>query len=124
MSFNKVREAIQEVNMDYVKKLREGEGHLNFMKERSAQISKGEVVPFSFTSLCRFPTYEADFGWGKPMWVGSSPLPYRNLVVFLDTRDGGGIEAYANLKPEDMALFEKDKELLSLVSSSASLNAK
>ncbi|XP_030527727.1 stemmadenine O-acetyltransferase-like [Rhodamnia argentea] len=124
MIVNQVREAIKEVNTDYVKKLREGEGHLNFMKERSARISKGEIVPFSFTSLCRFPTYEADFGWGKPAWVGSSALPYWNLVSFLDTRDGGGIEAYANLKPEDMALFEKDKELLSLASSSAPPNVK
>ncbi|KAK3418942.1 stemmadenine O-acetyltransferase [Eucalyptus grandis] len=120
MIVNQVREAIKEVDTSYVKKLKEGEGHLNFLKERSSQITKGEIVPFSFTSLCRFPTNEADFGWGKPAWVGSSAFPFRNLIVFLDTRDGGGIEAYANLKPEDMALFEKDKELLSFASSSAS----
>ncbi|KAF8018542.1 hypothetical protein BT93_H3427 [Corymbia citriodora subsp. variegata] len=65
MIVNQVREAIKEVNTDYAKKLREGEGHLNFMKECSARILKGEVVPFSFTSLCQFPTYEADSWWGQ-----------------------------------------------------------
>ncbi|CAK9137371.1 unnamed protein product [Ilex paraguariensis] len=116
--FNKMREAIRSVNGDYVKKLGEGDKHLNFIKDRAERTTKGEVVSFSFTSLCRFPLYEADFGWGKPMWVGSASLNFKNLVVFLDTRSGDGIEAWVNLKGEDMAKFEVDKELLSFVSTS------
>ena len=112
---NQVRNSIREVNEDYVKKLQESEGHLNFMKERAASISKGEVVPFSFTSLCRFPIYEADFGWGKPVWVGSARLTFKNLVTFFDTNSGNGIEAWVNLKEKDMAKFERDEEFLTYV---------
>lgn len=116
---NKMREAISNVNGRYVAKLREGDKHLNFMKERAERVSKGEVVSFSFTSLCRFPLYEADFGWGRPIWVGSASLKFKNLVVFLDTQAGDGIEAWVNLKGEDMAKFEADKELIATVSPSS-----
>ena len=108
-----MREAIRTVNMDYVKKL---DGHLNFIAENIEKSSRGEVVTFGFTSLCRFPIYEADFGWGKPVWVGSTKLLYHNLVTFFDTKSEDGIEAWITLKEEDMAKFEMDKEVLPYVS--------
>ncbi|XP_030449746.1 stemmadenine O-acetyltransferase-like [Syzygium oleosum] len=120
---DQVRDAIKQVNGEYVRKLREGEGHLNSLKEQAARFSRGELVSFSFTSLCRFPIYEADFGWGKPAWVGSASLTFKNLIVFMDTKTGDGIEAWVNLKEEDMAKFEQDKELLAIVSPSVSVNS-
>nr|AMZ03411.1 acyltransferase ACT5 [Plectranthus barbatus] len=107
----RVREAIKGVNGDYVAQLREGEKHLDLMKERMAQANKGELVSFSFTSLCRFPLYEADFGWGKPAWVGSAGFAYKNLVTLMDSRDGDGIEAWIHLTKQDMEKFEVDLEL-------------
>ncbi|PIN26397.1 Vinorine synthase [Handroanthus impetiginosus] len=117
----KVREAIRAVNGDYVARLKEGDKHLNFVKERMAQANKGELVTFNFTSLCRFPLYEADFGWGKPVWVGSTGLMYKNLVTFIDTARGDGIEAWINLKKEDMEKFEADLELQEFLSKAKSL---
>lgn len=111
-----VRDAIRQVNVEFVKKLQQGQGHLSFIRERGEQVAKGEIVSFNFTSLCRFPIYEADFGWGRPVWVGSASLTFKNLAVFLDTKSGDGIEAWVNLKEEDMAKFEKDRELLARVS--------
>ena len=108
-----MREAIRTVNMDYVKKL---DGHLNFIAENIEKSSRGEVVTFGFTSLCRFPIYEANFGWGKPVWVGSTKLLYHNFVTFFDTKSEDGIEAWITLKEEDMAKFEMDKEVLPYVS--------
>ena len=37
--------------------------------------------------------YEADFGWGKPVWlsIGSVSLP--NAALLSDTSDGEGVEA-------------------------------
>ena len=81
---------------------------------------KGEVVPLVFTSLCRFPLYEADFGWGKPIWVGSAARCFKNLVGYMDDKTAHGIEAYICLKPEEMAKLEADKEFLALVSPSDS----
>ncbi|RVW47777.1 Vinorine synthase [Vitis vinifera] len=63
---NHMRDAISKINGDYVRKLQEGYGYLNFMKKRTESVSKGEVVSFTFTSLCRFPLYEGDFGWESP----------------------------------------------------------
>lgn len=119
---SQLREAIRQVDAEQVRKIQQGEvGHLNFMKQRYGRISRGEVIPFSFTSLCRFPMYEADFGWGKPVWVGSATMPFKNLVVFLDTKTGDGIEAWCNLKEDDMARFENDEELLAYVSRNPSV---
>lgn len=112
----KVREAIKAVNGSYVAQLKDGEKHLNLMRERMAQSNKGELVSFSFTSLCRFPLHEADFGWGKPVWVGSAGFAYKNLVTFMDTTNGDGIEAWVNLSKEDMDKFEADFELQDFLS--------
>ncbi|XP_050369194.1 stemmadenine O-acetyltransferase-like [Argentina anserina] len=89
-----VREQISHIDTEYIKKLQEGNDHLSFIQQSSENVNKGEMVTLSFTSLCRFPLYEADFGWGKPTWVGSPALNFNNLVVFMDTKSGGGIEAY------------------------------
>ncbi|PON64731.1 Transferase [Parasponia andersonii] len=112
-----VRDQINRVDKDYVRRLQEGTDHLNFITERAQEFSKGELVSLSFTSLCRFPLYEYDFGWGNPAWVGSPALTFKNLVVFMDTKSGDGIEAYINLEEDDMAKFESDQELLAFVSS-------
>jgi shikimate O-hydroxycinnamoyltransferase len=112
-----VRDAIKQVNLNYVKILRENGGHTKFLKEKMGKLIKGEMVYLTFTSLCRFPVYDADFGWGEPIWVGSAKWLYKNLVTFLDTKSGNGIEVWINLDEEDMSKFEVDKELLAYVSS-------
>ena len=113
---------IHNVGDDYVTKIREDDKHVNFLTELAEKFTKGEVVSFNFPSLSRFPLYEADFGWGRPVWVGSASFNFKILVVFLDTQSGDGIEAWVNLTEEDMAKFEVDKEFLSFVSSSSSAN--
>ncbi|XP_050207906.1 stemmadenine O-acetyltransferase-like [Mercurialis annua] len=104
--------AIRSVNTEYVKYLQKTNVIINLMKEEVKKLVKGDVIGFYFTSLCKIPIYEVDFGWGKPVFVGSAQLPFKNQVSFLDTRKGGGVEAWVNLKEEDMAKFEIDKDLL------------
>jgi shikimate O-hydroxycinnamoyltransferase len=116
----KVRAAIGKINMDFVKKLQEGNEHLDSMKEISGKVMKKDLLRLSFTSFCRFPVYEVDFGWGSPMWVGWVSLPFKNLVTFIPTKYGDGIEAWVNLKGEDMAKFESDTGLLAYVSTTTS----
>jgi len=114
-----LRDAMRKVDMDYVKSFQEsGGGRSNFLVENAERLRKGEVaISLAFTSLCRFPVYETDFGWGKPVWVASARLLYKNLVGFFDMKSGNGIEVWINLDEEDMAKFEVDKELLAYVSS-------
>lgn len=74
-----------------------------------------------FSSLCGFPVYEVDFGWGEPAWVGRGSLHFRNSVTLMPSRrregEDVGMEAWVSMEVEDMRRFEKDPELLSLVSS-------
>ncbi|KAK0601093.1 hypothetical protein LWI29_034558 [Acer saccharum] len=114
---NKLTRAISLFNKDSVKKLQDGkfDNPLNW-EGVDENTFKGEVDGFGCSSLCRFPIYETDFGWGKPVWVAFGGIPKRNLFVFLDTKNGDGIEAWVNLTEEDMTKFESDKELLTYAS--------
>ncbi|XP_023927050.2 LOW QUALITY PROTEIN: stemmadenine O-acetyltransferase [Quercus suber] len=118
----KVRAAIRKIDNEYVKKLQDHAQHLNFLKKASGNLLKEDIVPFNFSSWCKFPMYEVDFGWGNPMWIGLVSLPFKNVVIFIDTKSGDGIEAWVNLKEEDMAKFESDTELLAYASTTT-LNA-
>ncbi|KAL8107522.1 epi-neemfruitin B synthase L1AT-like [Apium graveolens] len=69
----------------------------------------------TFSSWCKFPLYEADFGWGKPAWVSNANIPMKNLVILVDEKSGGGIEAWVNLKESDMKEFIKHNEIKDII---------
>ena len=48
------------------------------------------------------------FGWGNPVWIGWVSLPFKNVVIFIDTNSGHGIEAWVHLNEKDMAKFESE----------------
>ncbi|XP_050373423.1 stemmadenine O-acetyltransferase-like isoform X1 [Argentina anserina] len=111
-----VREEIEKIDDHYMRSLQQGVGHLSELNESVDSVISGELITFSFSSFCRFPLYDNDFGWGKPIWVSSPPLTFKNLVVFMDTKEADGIEAYISLEEEVMAKFETDIEFLAYVS--------
>lgn len=111
-----IRNAIEEIDSEFVMNLQEAgvPAHMwSKMMGKHGQTVAGEVEFCNFTSWCRFPVYEADFGWGKPSWVCSPSRPYKNVVVLMSTRDGDGIEAWVTLKEQDMAFFQRDSQLVS-----------
>ncbi|XP_071716888.1 pelargonidin 3-O-(6-caffeoylglucoside) 5-O-(6-O-malonylglucoside) 4'''-malonyltransferase-like [Rutidosis leptorrhynchoides] len=63
------------------------------------------------TSWCKFPFYEADFGFGKPTWVVPGSLPVQNSVFVIDDSQGNGVEAYVLLDVKDVPIFEKALEV-------------
>ncbi|XP_076881649.1 17,18-epoxy-17-hydroxycur-19-ene N-malonyltransferase-like [Bidens hawaiensis] len=90
-------------------------------REHSMLLSFGNedaenVVNRSFltSSLCGFPYYKVDFGWGNPA-VSSMTLRHANRAgcYLIDTPNGDGIEAWVTLDTQDMERFQNDKELLS-----------
>lgn len=115
-----LRDAMKKINPDYISKL-QGENGMSFFNEYFNEIRvlfcKGEVQFCRFSSWCRFPLYEADFGWGKPVWVSSAGIAFKNTVFLIDTRWGDGIETWVTMEEKDMAKFESDPELLAFVSS-------
>ncbi|XP_076942918.1 17,18-epoxy-17-hydroxycur-19-ene N-malonyltransferase-like [Bidens hawaiensis] len=67
---------------------------------------------YMFTSVCRFPLYEVDFGWGKPVRVMLRGVNPGSYFMLMDTPDGDGIEALVQLEEDKMVIFQNDKELL------------
>ncbi|KAG2701846.1 hypothetical protein I3843_06G058800 [Carya illinoinensis] len=116
---NELRKGKEAFSEDYATKLH-GDEAFSMISQHVKQFSKllasKDMHQIFFSSWCRYPLYEADFGWGKPMWVTLASLVFKNVVVLMDTRDGSGIEAWITLSEEDMALFEHDKELLEFAS--------
>ncbi|GAB4829309.1 hypothetical protein Ancab_018979 [Ancistrocladus abbreviatus] len=87
-------------------------GFLNLVR----MVLTGPWEIFTFGNCCRLPFYEVDFGWGKPVWVGSTCLPLKNRVVIRDGKREGEIEVLVGLEDELMAIFERSDELLSFAS--------
>nr|WAU86910.1 birch protein [Betula platyphylla] len=112
---SKLSDAIKGINGDFVKKL-QSDAILDSLTKAVERSSKGDVESYRFTGWCRFPLYEADFGWGEPTWVCCPSMPFKNLVVLMSTRDGHGIEAIVNILEEDAVIFDSDEELLPFVS--------
>lgn len=101
----KLREAKKAFLGGYVPQLKD-------FSKMSNKPDKGErVVSFYISSVCGFPIYEADFGWGKPVWVVVPGLPVNNLALFLDTKRGDGIEVIMTMSKHDMEKFEVELEV-------------
>ncbi|KAF9612618.1 hypothetical protein IFM89_002214 [Coptis chinensis] len=110
-----LRDAIKKIDSDYVRKLQADDElsmFFNSLKDLNEQYAKGELEFYTFSSWCRFPFYEADFGWGKPIWISTNNTVSKNVIMFMDTKCGKGVEAWVALNEEDMARFECEPELI------------
>ncbi|KAI3864816.1 hypothetical protein MKW92_010849 [Papaver armeniacum] len=118
-----LRAAVNEINGDYIRKLKDGD--IDFLKSignssHLRNISAGgdddgsiKVQVCWISSLSRFPFYETDFGWGKPCWIACNTTgEYKNSLLIMDTKCGTGIEAWVSLEEEDMSIFEENHQLL------------
>ncbi|GMP97902.1 hypothetical protein CsSME_00045989 [Camellia sinensis var. sinensis] len=88
----------------------------NNLSTKVTQQAKKEygIEMYYHSSWCGFPVYEADFGWGKPTWMGIAAQGSIHApgITLFDTRDGEGVEIWLALIEEDMAIVEANKELL------------
>ncbi|KAK9072882.1 hypothetical protein SSX86_009317 [Deinandra increscens subsp. villosa] len=66
---------------------------------------------YIYSSLCGFPVYDIDFGWGKPVKVSVGGT-IKNFTILMEAPDGNGIEAAMCLEKEDMKILQNDPELL------------
>ncbi|KAL6193173.1 hypothetical protein ACLB2K_034257 [Fragaria x ananassa] len=89
---------------------------LECMEESRKSFHIQNLVVYRCSSWCRFPIYEADFGWGKPIWVTIASCVLKNTIFLIDARNGEGIEVYVNLEKQHMDMFERDPELLAFAS--------
>ena len=116
---NELRESIRAIDSDFIEELKGPDGAIKAhegMKNMAENYLDRDIQVCTFTSWCRFPFYEVDFGWGKPTRVSCCTIPINNLAIFIDRRCDDGMEAWVNMEADDMARFEQDQELLSFVS--------
>jgi len=113
----RVRETIRKVDGNYLSMLQGDEFYkvMESLNEVKTMAEKG-VPCYSFSSWVRFGFYETDFGWGKPCYVRTIGVPIKNVVIFMATKAGDGIEAWITLTTRDMVHFEQNPELLQFVS--------
>ncbi|KAJ6380581.1 hypothetical protein OIU77_029473 [Salix suchowensis] len=117
----KLDESIRKMNDEYIRKFHAGGGYFNFVKRFREEAKKGlNMMAFGLSSWCRFPFYEADFGWGKPIRL-SPALQLNRVAIFLDTADGEGIEAWISLSKEYMVMFEQHPGIFTHASFSPSI---
>ncbi|XP_026446904.1 salutaridinol 7-O-acetyltransferase-like [Papaver somniferum] len=112
-----MKDSIRKINCEYTKAMKGEEGYSKFQESMAVSFAgfmKNDA--YFFSSWCKIPLYEADFGWGKPVWASVVMLPYKNIIVLMDNKAGDGIEACVSLDKEEMTLFERNQELLDFVS--------
>ncbi|GAB2227767.1 hypothetical protein Droror1_Dr00009594 [Drosera rotundifolia] len=108
----KVHEAISRVDEEYVRKLH-GEDGMKMMWESVELWSHDRETRFMCSSWCNLGIDDADFGWGKPLWVSPWGEPEdleRHLLVLMDRNGGGGIEAWIVLQEQEIVALESDEE--------------
>ncbi|KAG6418429.1 hypothetical protein SASPL_120633 [Salvia splendens] len=64
-----------------------------------------------FSDWSKFGFCEADFGWGKPVWVGVAPMHAQDTTILMGKGDGDGIEAWLHLSKDDMKVFEQNQDI-------------
>ncbi|KAJ4845089.1 hypothetical protein Tsubulata_048646 [Turnera subulata] len=122
---NLLNEAIALYDTDYTHSLQGEEGadamgeFLNQLEE-FVTLEKPDI--FAFTSWLGLT--KLNFGWGEPFWVGLMGKvgpAFKNLTVFIETKDGKGIEAWITLDEARMKILEHDSNFLAFCSPNAKL---
>ncbi|PIN14079.1 Vinorine synthase [Handroanthus impetiginosus] len=102
---SKLRRAIRTIDDEYIRETHSEYRYLSDISKYVDVLLDGEEL-ILFSSWCRFPMYEVDFGWGVPSRVCTTALLLNNCVILMSTRSGDGIEAWINLLPDDIESFE------------------
>ncbi|KAL7611721.1 hypothetical protein Lser_V15G07456 [Lactuca serriola] len=115
-----VKGGIAKVDSIFLEKFKGEQGSdyiVDGMKRLGGQMSRYDADYYSSSSMCNSGLYEADFGWGKPVWScygnfnDNIPL-YANIIILMDTSSGDGVEAWVTLGQEEMDILECDPDLL------------
>ncbi|XP_050232367.1 shikimate O-hydroxycinnamoyltransferase [Mercurialis annua] len=105
---SKIHDALSCMDNDY---LRSALDYLELQPDLSALVRGAHTFKcpnLGITSWVRLPIHDADFGWGRPIFMGPGGIPYEGLSFVLPspTNDGSLWVAIA-LQSAHMKLFEK-----------------
>ncbi|XP_038678363.1 stemmadenine O-acetyltransferase-like [Tripterygium wilfordii] len=110
-----LRKSIAEVSAEYLSKLQGQEGKEKMFKvlEEGREIYARSRRTYVVSSISKMGFYEADFGWGNPLWATVSPIIQEvqiNMIYQIQTESGNGIEVMAILEDRDMEKLERHPE--------------
>nr|XP_010911018.2 putrescine hydroxycinnamoyltransferase 1-like [Elaeis guineensis] len=87
--------------VDYLEQLGDARG-----LEMGARVMLGSDL--WVTSWLGLPIYEADFGWGKPVFMGRACLKFSGMLYVMNNPgDDGGLSLAVALEPENMPRLKK-----------------
>ncbi|PWA48855.1 transferase, Chloramphenicol acetyltransferase-like domain protein [Artemisia annua] len=115
-----INAGVAKINTKFVEQFKGEQGDdkvIDEIRRLGAQMTSYDADYYSTSSLVNSGMYEADFGWGKPVWSCfgylSNDVPlYANSIMLMDTSVGDGIEACVTLSQDEMAILEGDPDLL------------
>nr|GEX52331.1 acylsugar acyltransferase 3-like [Tanacetum cinerariifolium] len=88
-------------------------GSLSTTSESDLKEMQGIIdAAYICSSISRYPLYDVDFGWGKPLKVTVAGSMMKNCFVMIATPDQDGIEVLVSLEKKEMAIIQTDPELL------------
>ncbi|CAA0807305.1 HXXXD-type acyl-transferase family protein [Striga hermonthica] len=108
---SKMGKGLREIDEEYVRKAGDG-GYLDDLSKYFDLVGSGKIETCGFSSWCRFPVYDVDFGWGKPEWVCPASCPEKNFSFMMGAKDGEGIELWINMLESSYMHLENKFKLL------------
>ncbi|KAK6911089.1 hypothetical protein RJ641_000019 [Dillenia turbinata] len=103
-----IHNALARMDNDY---LRSALDYLEMQPDLAALVRGAHTFRcpnLGITSWTRLPIHDADFGWGRPIFMGPGGIAYEGLAFLLPSPDNDGSLTLAiSLQTEHMKLFEK-----------------
>ncbi|KAG5249800.1 shikimate O-hydroxycinnamoyltransferase [Salix suchowensis] len=104
----KIHDALVRMDNDY---LRSALDYLELQSDLSALVRGAHTFRcpnLGITSWARLPIHDADFGWGRPIFMGPGGIAYEGLSFIIPSSTSDGSMSVAiSLQAEHMKLFEK-----------------
>lgn len=104
----RIHDAVVRMDDDY---LRSALDYLELQPDLSVLVRGAHTFKcpnLGITSWVRLPIHDADFGWGRPIFMGPGGIAYEGLSFVLPSpSNDGSLSVAIALQPEHMKLFEK-----------------
>ncbi|KAK4410663.1 Shikimate O-hydroxycinnamoyltransferase [Sesamum angolense] len=105
---SKIHDALARMDNDY---LRSALDYLELQPDLKALVRGAHTFRcpnLGITSWVRLPIHDADFGWGRPIFMGPGGIAYEGLSFVLPSpTNDGSLSVAISLQVEHMKLFEK-----------------
>lgn len=104
----KIHDALTRMDNDY---LRSALDYLEIQPNISALVRGAHTFRcpnLGITSWVRLPIHDADFGWGRPIFMGPGGIAYEGLSFIIPSAsDDGSLSVAISLQNRHMKVFEK-----------------